>query len=60
MEQTKSSNKVHAILYTILGIGIILLLMWTMSMNRSVRAYENDIENNYNRAFHELSGYRRD
>ena len=57
MEHTKSSNKVHAIVYTILGIGIILLLMWTMSMNRSVRAYENDIENSYNRAFHELSGY---
>ncbi len=56
MEKTKSSNTVHAILYTVLGVGIIALLLWGTSMSRNVKAYETSTENNYNRAFHELCG----
>lgn len=57
MEKIKSSNKIHAIVYMVLGVGIILLLLWAMSMNRSVKAYETDVENGYNRAYHELCGH---
>ena len=55
MEQ-KTLNKIHAVIYTALGIGIILLLLWALNMNKSVKAYETDAENGYNRAFHELCG----
>jgi len=51
MEKT---NKIHAVLYTILTVGLIATLLWAFSMSRSVKAYEIDTENNYNRAFHEM------
>ena len=51
MEKT---NKIHAVLYTILTVGLIATLLWAFSMARSVKAYEIDTENNYNRAFHEM------
>lgn len=54
------SNKIHAVLYTILVAGIIAALLWAFSMNRNVKAYEIDAENNYNRAFHEMVGYIND
>lgn len=56
----EKSNKIHAVLYTILVAGIIAALLWAFSMNRSVKAYEIDAENNYNRAFHEMVGYIND
>ena len=57
MEKSNKLNRVHAILYTVFGIGLIALLLWAVSMNRSVKAYELNMENGYNRAFHEMTGY---
>lgn len=57
MERT---NKIHAVIYTVLGIGIIAAIIWALSMNRSVKAYAIEAENNYNRAFHEMVGYIND
>jgi germination protein YpeB len=54
MEKT---NKIHAVVYTVLGIGIVAVLLWGFSASRSAKAYEIDVENNYNRAFHEMVGY---
>lgn len=54
------SNKIHAALYTLLTAGLIAALLWAFSMNRSVKAYEIDTENNYNRAFHEMVSYIED
>lgn len=56
MEQ-KSLNKIHAVIYTALGIAIIMLLLWALNMNKTVKAHETDSENGYNRAFHELCGH---
>ena len=55
MEKT---NKIHVWLYTILIAALIGVAIWALNMNRSVKAYEITTENNYNRAFYEMKGYR--
>lgn len=50
----ETSNKIHAVLYTLLTVGLIAVVIWAFNMNRSVKAYEINTENNYNRAFHEM------
>ncbi len=50
----ETSNKIHAILYSLLTAGLIAALLWAFNMNKSIKAYAIDTENNYNRAFHEL------
>lgn len=57
MERT---NKIHAVIYTLLGVALIGALIWAFSMNKSVRAYETYTENSYNRAFHEMVSYIED
>lgn len=54
MEKT---NKIHVWLYTLLIAAFIAVLIWAINMNRSVKAYEISAENNYSRAFHEMTGY---
>ena len=54
MEKT---NKIHVWLYTILIAALIGVAIWALNMNRSVKAYEITTENNYNRAFYEMTGY---
>lgn len=42
---------------TALIVGIIAALLWALSLNKNAKALEIDLENQYNRAFHEMTGY---
>ena len=54
MEKSKS---LHIWLYSILGAAILIIFFWGMSMRNSARALELSVENQYNRAFHDLVSY---
>ena len=54
MEKSKSIN---IWLYSILGAALIIVFFWGAAMQRSARALEDSVENNYNRAFHDLVSY---
>ncbi len=54
MEKTKSIN---IWLYSILGAALLIVFFWGAAMQRSAKALENSVENNYNRAFHDLVSY---
>lgn len=47
----------HQLAYTILGIILIFLLVWGLSLRRQIRSLQTSVENNYTRAFHELVDY---
>ncbi len=54
MEKSKS---IHVWLYTVLIAGIIAALIWAFSVQKNARALTTTVENQYNRAFHELVNY---
>lgn len=54
MEKTKT---IHIWIYTVLIAGLLVSLLWALSLNKSAKALEIDRENQYNRAFHEMVGY---
>ncbi len=54
MEKSKSIN---IWLYSILGAALLIVFFWGAAMQRSAKALENSVENNYNRAFHDLVSY---
>ncbi len=54
MEKSKS---IHVWLYTVLSAGIIAALIWAFSARNTARALTTAVENQYNRAFHELVDY---
>ena len=56
MEKVKSL-RLHAITYTLLATALVLSMLWAFSERRTAQAYAIDTENNYNRAFHEMTGY---
>ena len=56
----EKSRNIHAWLYALLIAGIIAALIWAFMLNKSVKALEIDRENQYNRAFHEMTGYIND
>lgn len=53
----KSQSRIHIWLYTILIAGIIAAIIWAFTMQKNARALSTSVENNYNRAFHELVNY---
>ena len=54
MEKTRN---IHTWLYTLLIAALIASLVWALSINKNAKALELDLENQYNRAFHEMVGY---
>ena len=54
MEKSKSIN---IWLYSILGAALLIVFFWGAAMQRGAKALENSVENNYNRAFHDLVSY---
>ena len=54
MEKTRN---IHTWLYTLLIAALIASLVWALSLNKNAKALELDLENQYNRAFHEMVGY---
>jgi spore germination protein len=57
MDQTQSKRSVHVWLYVLLGIALIGTIIWGASQTKRVKAVTLTVENQYNRAFHELVGY---
>lgn len=54
MEKSKS---IHIWLYTILIAGLIAAVIWAFMVQKNARAMATTVENQYNRAFHELVNY---
>lgn len=50
-------KSIHVWIYTVLIAGIIAALLWALALNKNAKALEIDLENQYNRAFHEMVGY---
>ena len=50
-------KSIHVWIYTALIAGIIAALLWALALNKNAKALEIDLENQYNRAFHEMVGY---
>ncbi len=55
--EEKSTNKIHIWAYSILALLLIAAVVWLFRAKSTAHALENDIENQYNRAFYELTGY---
>lgn len=53
----KRENRAYPWVFTVLGIALIASLIWGYYGRKEARAVENDLGNQYNRAFHELTGY---
>lgn len=60
MDQTQSKKSVHVWLYILLGIALVGTIIWGVSQTKRVKAVTLTVENQYNRAFHELVGYVND
>lgn len=56
----EKSRNIHLWLYVLLTAALIASLIWAFMLNKSVKALEIDQENQYNRAFHEMTGYIND
>lgn len=56
----EKSRSIHLWLYIGLTGGLIAALIWGFTASKRVNALEISNENQYNRAFHELSGYVED
>ncbi|MCI5604705.1 MAG: germination protein YpeB, partial [Clostridia bacterium] len=54
MEKSKS---IHVWLYTALIAGLIAAIIWAFTAQKNARALSTTVENQYNRAFHELVDY---
>lgn len=50
-------KNIHVWIETALIAGIIAALIWALALNKNAKALEIDLENQYNRAFHEMVGY---
>lgn len=48
---------VHLWIYAALGAGLITALIWGFNTQKDAKALETNVENSYNRAFSELTGY---
>lgn len=48
---------VHLWIYAALGAGLITALIWGFNTQKDAKALETNVENAYNRAFSELTGY---
>ncbi len=60
MEETnsmKKTSKAHIWAYTILGIALACALIWGFTAQKNASALTVTVDNQYNRAFHELVGY---
>lgn len=53
----EKSKNIHIWLYTVLAAGIIAALIWAFTIQKNARALSITVENQYNRAFHELVDY---
>lgn len=53
----EKKNTIHVWLYTILIAGLIAAVIWGFTATKNAGALELSNENQYNRAFHELTGY---
>lgn len=53
----KSQSKIHIWIYTVLGAGLIAAIIWGFSVRSNAKALSTTVENQYNRAFHELVNY---
>lgn len=51
------TRRLHIWLYAILGAAILIIFFWGMSMQKNAKALELSVENQYNRAFHDLVSY---
>ncbi|MBQ7574870.1 MAG: germination protein YpeB [Clostridia bacterium] len=52
-----SKHSIHIWLYSILGAALLLIFFWGIAMQRNAQALETSVENQYNRAFHDLVSY---
>ena len=57
MEQTKSENKIHILTYSVLAAALLAAFIWGFMANKRADALEVTVENQYNRAFHEMVDY---
>ncbi len=55
--ENRKTNSVHVWIYSVLGLLLALSLVWFFRARNTAHALENDISNQYNRAFFELTGY---
>ncbi len=55
MEHSKRS--IHIWLYSILGAALLIIFFWGVAMQKNAAALENSVENQYNKAFHDLVAY---
>ncbi len=53
METTKK----HQIAYTVLSIILLFFIIWSIYQHKQIKSLKTGMENNYNRAFHELVDY---
>lgn len=53
----EKSKHIHVWLYTLLIAGLIAALIWAFTVQKNARALTTTVENQYNRAFHELVDY---
>lgn len=53
----KSNSRIHIWIYTVLGAGLIAAIIWGFTLQKSSHALTTTLENQYNRAFHELVNY---
>ncbi len=60
MEETnnmKTTNKTHIWAYTILSAALVCAVVWGFMAQKNASALTVTVDNQYNRAFHELVGY---
>ena len=53
----EKSKTIHIWLYSVLTAGLIAAIIWGITVTKNAKALEISNENQYNRAFHELTGY---
>lgn len=53
----KSMKSINIWLYSILGAALLIVFFWGIAMQKRAHALEESVENQYNRAFHELVYY---
>lgn len=49
--------KKHQIAYTVLSVVLLFFIIWTVYQHNQIKSLKTGLENNYNRAFHELVDY---
>lgn len=56
----EKNRNIHVWLYTLLSVALIAALIWAFYLNKSTKALAADRENQYNRAFHDMTDYIND